>query len=75
MQPLIPSCRIADKVTDVVGVRDWGLEQRQEKGFSLAALAKELSVCITALEKHTAVTLCFHLDGGYECTGDIRAEQ
>lgn len=74
MQPLIPSCGIADKVADVVGVRDWGLEQRQEKGCSLAALAKENKE-MQQLLPHSSYSLSFHLDGGYECTGDIRAEQ
>lgn len=35
MEPLVPSCGIADKVTDVVGVRDWGLEQREERAVGL----------------------------------------
>lgn len=35
MEPLVPSCGIADKVADVVGVRDWRLEQREEKAEAL----------------------------------------
>lgn len=35
VEPLVPSCGIADKVPDVVGVRDWGLGQREERAVKL----------------------------------------
>lgn len=64
MESFIPGCGIADKVTDVVGVRNWGLEQREERAAGLLG---------TVLYFDSGKK--FHLNSRYERSGHVRAEK
>lgn len=88
VEPLVPSCGIADKVPDVVGVRDWGLGQREERAVKLLHppgktcqhfffflhffFPQVQPSCWSGSSVEGSST---YLDGGYESTGDVGAEQ